>query len=255
MNGRQVNRNLRKRNFRMETLQREGHQLFERRQYDGTVEISCAYHHIEMAGTATPFLGFEWEGMFHCFDMLPIGLLSAPRLFTAVMGRCARFLRYTGVDLICYLDDVIFGAGSAREALQSAYQVLRNRKHFVRLIHPTKGVWVSSAVQIFAALGTLVDLTTQTYPVPAATVDRILSGLAALTTGGPSVGVRLRVAGPHQGPYRLHVGHYWRRHAGADARDGSGHGVPGPGYGQSRHEGRASWAGAVTPTAACLDCW
>ena len=187
--GRHVNRNLRKRKFRMETLQREGRQLFERSLYGGTADISSAYHHIEMEESATPFLGFEWEGAFYCFDVLPFGLSSAPWLFTTVMGHCARFLRYTGVDLICYLDDIIFGADSARGALQSAQFMLRTLRQFGWLIHPTKCVGVSEAVQSFTALGTLVDLATQTYSVPAATVDRILSGLTALTTGGPSVGV------------------------------------------------------------------
>ena len=180
--GRHVNRNLRKRKFRMETLQREGRQLFERSLYGGTADISSAYHHIEMEESATPFLGFEWEGAFYCFDVLPFGLSSAPWLFTTVMGHCARFLRYTGVDLICYLDDIIFGADSARGALQSAQFMLRTLRQFGWLIHPTKCVGVSEAVQTFTALGTLVDLATQTYSVPAATVDRILPGLAGVVT-------------------------------------------------------------------------
>ena len=44
-------------------------------------------------------------------------------------------------------------------------------------------------LRVFTALGSLVDLATPTYSVPAATVDRILPGPTALTTGGPSVGV------------------------------------------------------------------
>ena len=65
--GRHVNANLRKRPFRMETLQREGRALFERSHYGGTVDISSAYHHVDMAPESTPYLGFEWEGTFYCF--------------------------------------------------------------------------------------------------------------------------------------------------------------------------------------------
>ena len=38
-----------------------------------------------------------------CIYLNPKLLMSAPWLF---MGHCARFLSCTGVDLICYLDDV-----------------------------------------------------------------------------------------------------------------------------------------------------
>lgn len=84
--GRHVNRNLRKRPFRMETLQREGRALFERSSFGGTLNISSAYHHVEMAPEAHPYLGFEWDGNFYCFEVLPFGISSAPWIFTTVMG-------------------------------------------------------------------------------------------------------------------------------------------------------------------------
>ena len=52
--GRHVNRHLRKRPFRMETLQREGCALFERSNHGGTLNISSAYHHVDMAPDAFP---------------------------------------------------------------------------------------------------------------------------------------------------------------------------------------------------------
>ena len=60
--GRHVNRHLRKRPFRMETLQREGRALFECRSFGGTLNVSSAYHHVDMAPVAFPYLGFEWDG-------------------------------------------------------------------------------------------------------------------------------------------------------------------------------------------------
>ena len=67
-------------------------------------------------------------------------------VFTTVIGHCARFLRYTGdwsgVDLICCLDDAIFGTGSAPRALTSAQHMLRALEQFCTgwLIHTTKCV-------------------------------------------------------------------------------------------------------------------
>jgi hypothetical protein len=91
--GRHVNRHLPRRKFRMESLQREGRALFERSFWGGTVDLSSAYHHVEMHPDATRYLGFEWQGSFYRFVVLPFGLSHAPWLFTKMMGHCARFLR------------------------------------------------------------------------------------------------------------------------------------------------------------------
>ena len=188
--GRHVNKNLRRRKFKMETLQREGRALFERSHFGGTADISGAYHHLEMAEDAHPYLGFEWDGVFYCFEVLPFGLSSAPWLFTTVMSHSIRFIRYAGGDVIAFLDDCIFGGSDPHGTITAAQRMLAILRDFGWLIHPTKCIGTSTAVQTFIALGTLVDLVTHTYVVPPATVDRILSGLSALVTGPPRVGVR-----------------------------------------------------------------
>jgi hypothetical protein len=59
--GRHVNRHLRKRPFRMETLQREVRALFQRSSHGGAlrVDVSSTYHHIDMPPEASSYLGFE----------------------------------------------------------------------------------------------------------------------------------------------------------------------------------------------------
>ena len=116
--GTHVNKHLPDVKFRMETLQREGRDLFERAAWGGTVDISSAYHHIHMHESSIPFLGFEWEGSYYAYTVLPFGLSTAPWIFTLVMSHCVRFLRSTGVELIAYLDDLIFAHATPREALQ-----------------------------------------------------------------------------------------------------------------------------------------
>ena len=98
------------------------------------------------------------------------------------MGHSVRFLRFKGNDLMAYLDDLIFASGSARGAVESAQQMIRLLSEFGWLIHSTKCVGTSEAAQSFVALGTLVDLATQTYAVPPATVDSILRGITSLLT-------------------------------------------------------------------------
>jgi hypothetical protein len=114
--GSHVNKHLPDAPFRMETLQREGMDLFEGAGWGGTVDISSAYHHIHMHEDSTPFLGFEWEGSYYFFTVLTFRLSTAPRIFTLVMSHYVRFLRSVGVELLSYrdLDDLIFAHATPR---------------------------------------------------------------------------------------------------------------------------------------------
>ena len=73
-----VNCHLPHHKFRVETLQREGRSLFERSEWGGTVDISAAYHHLEMHPDSTPVLGFEWQGAFYRFVVMPFGAFNSP---------------------------------------------------------------------------------------------------------------------------------------------------------------------------------
>lgn len=92
--------------------------------------------------------------------------------------------------ILSYLDDVIFAALSARGALSAAQVIINVLRRFGWLIHPTKCVGTSAAVQVFQALGTVVNLATQTFSVPPDTVKRIVEAAEAFATGPPSVPVR-----------------------------------------------------------------
>jgi hypothetical protein len=138
-----------------------------------------------MAESAHPFLAFEWQGVIYCFKVLPFGLSLAQWLFTTIMSHSIHFIRYTGGDVIAFLNDCIFGGPMAHWTVTSAQRMLGVLHEFGWLIHPTKCVGTTSALQTFVILGTLVDLMAHTYAVPPATLTRILAGLTALVTGPP----------------------------------------------------------------------
>jgi len=142
---------------------------------------------------STAFLGFEWRGVFYRFAVLPFGLATAPWLFTKVISHCVRFLRSPGLSqgILNYLDDFVFGAATAAEALRVAQVLLNVLRRFGWLIHPTKCVGTSVATQTFQALGTIVDLAAQTFSVPEATVRRIVLAARSLATGPPTAPVRV----------------------------------------------------------------
>ena len=114
--GRHVNAHLIDVPFKMETLQKEGRVLFAGASFGGTADVSAAYHHIEMDPKSIPYLGFEWEGLFYCFVVLPFGLSTAPRIFTTVMSHPVRFLRSQGIRILQFLDDSVFAHETAAGA-------------------------------------------------------------------------------------------------------------------------------------------
>ena len=49
-----------------------------------TLDIRSAYHLIPVQPDNHPLLGFQWQGVQYVDGMLPFGLHSAPKIFTAV---------------------------------------------------------------------------------------------------------------------------------------------------------------------------
>ncbi len=104
-----------------------------------------------------------------------------------------RFLRSIGVELLAYLDDLIFAHATPREALAAAQKMLHDLARFGWLVHPTKCTGTTVALSSFVALGTVVCLATQpeTYSVHPAMVARILEQASSLVPGSSSVPVRI----------------------------------------------------------------
>ena len=139
---------------------------------------------------STTYLGFEWEGHFYQFVVLPFGLSTAPRIFTLVMAHTVKFLRFKGVRLFAYLDDLVFAHASKRETLAAAQLMLHILPRFGWLVHPTKCQGCFEGLQTFIALGTVVCLATHTYRVSAETLARILRKANSLVEGPRVVPVR-----------------------------------------------------------------
>ena len=72
------------------------------------IDIQAAYRLIPVHPDDRPLLGIEWEGSVYCDAMLPFGLRSAAKIFTAVADSIEWILRRRGVVHIAhYLDDFI----------------------------------------------------------------------------------------------------------------------------------------------------
>ena len=100
------------RKFKMEQIWKEGRTLFSGCSYGSVIDISNAFYHIDMARESQKYIGFEWLGKFYHYNSLPIGIHSAPFIFTEVTKPMVRAWRSKGFLVLKYLDDFPSGAPS-----------------------------------------------------------------------------------------------------------------------------------------------
>jgi hypothetical protein len=71
------------------------------------LDLKAGYHHFKMAPEARRFLGFQFEGKFYVWNVLPFGLALAPKIFTALISPVIKFLSRQGIRIVDYLDDFL----------------------------------------------------------------------------------------------------------------------------------------------------
>ena len=76
--------------------------------------ISQGYHHIDIDEQHQKYLGFSWkikgQTKYFIFTVLPIGLTSAPFLFTTVMRSLVTFWTAQGIKISVFNDDEVGSA-------------------------------------------------------------------------------------------------------------------------------------------------
>ena len=89
------------------------------------VDIESAYRLIPVHPEDRPLLGVEWRGSCFCDGMLPFGLRSAPKVFTAFADALEWCIRREGVERVFhYLDDFIIVGPPASDQCQADLESL-----------------------------------------------------------------------------------------------------------------------------------
>ena len=71
------------------------------------IDLKSGYHHLDIYPEHQTYLGFQWEGKFYMFTVLPFGLSTACYIFTKLLRPVVKHIRALGVSLVLYLDDGI----------------------------------------------------------------------------------------------------------------------------------------------------
>ena len=101
-------------------------------------DLTSGYHHVEINEAYQKYLGFEWEGEWYQYAVLPFGLAIAPYIFTILTRELAKKWRSKGAKLIMYIDDFIFFgaatiAGSLVHIIEERDRILKDLRNLVSL--------------------------------------------------------------------------------------------------------------------------
>jgi hypothetical protein len=81
---RYVNQYVYCRKFKFEKLT-DVEQIFQPNDFLVSADLTNSYWQLRMREDACEYLGFEWEGQYYVFTVLPFGLVSAPWAFSKLM--------------------------------------------------------------------------------------------------------------------------------------------------------------------------
>ena len=116
------------------------------------LDVKSAYRLILVHPLDRPLLGIEWQGSVYVDGMLPFGLHSAPKIFTAIVDVLEWILRSQGVVHVNhYLDDfIIYGPPGSD---QCAEQLQRTLAVCERLGIPLAGEKLEDPTECLTFLG------------------------------------------------------------------------------------------------------
>ena len=80
---------------------------FEKDWFINTFDLKLGCHHIDMHADSHTYLGFQWEGVYYVFTVLPFGLSTVCYVFTKCLRPLVKLWRSSGLRVVLYIDDGI----------------------------------------------------------------------------------------------------------------------------------------------------
>ena len=87
--------------------------------YMFSIDLKDAFHSVSLHPESKKFVTFELLSKRYCYNTLPFGLSSAPRIFSKILKPAISFLRLSGMRITFYLDDILVISSTYLEACSS----------------------------------------------------------------------------------------------------------------------------------------
>lgn len=123
--------------------------------YFASIDLKDAYYSVAVQPSDRKYLQFFWKEELFQFTSLPMGLSSAPRIFTKIMKPVFSHLRKLGHSIIAYIDDCLLQGDTCESCLRNVDQTVEILDSLGLTIHPSKSVFQPSKQIVF--LGFILD--------------------------------------------------------------------------------------------------
>lgn len=118
LNLKRLNCHIKYRHFKMESIDK-ARELLSKDWFMASIDLEKAYHSIPIHSESRRFLKFKFHGQLYQYKTLPMGLSSAPYVFTRVIKTIFANLRNRGFMSVFYLDDSLLMAPSYHECIEN----------------------------------------------------------------------------------------------------------------------------------------
>lgn len=111
--------------FRYENLSTL-HETLQPGDWCTSLDLRNGFFHIPVHPNSRGYLGFEWDGNWYQYKVLPFGLAASPWAFTKTMREVVKYIRSTmGGRVTSYVDDWLLLAATKEESSWLTAQVLQ----------------------------------------------------------------------------------------------------------------------------------
>ena len=148
------------------------------------LDVASAYRIVPVHPEDHPLLGMKWKGELYIDSVLPFGLRSAPKIFTAIADGLQWTLQRQGsCELLHYLDDFLFMGAPGTKKCHESFQLAQDT--CARLGVPLVYNKLEGPATDLAFLGIVLDTVKLELRLPEEKLQR-LGGMITLWQGKKS---------------------------------------------------------------------
>lgn len=129
-----------------------------------SIDLSDAFFTIPLHNESKRYVVFEFQNIRYCYNVLPFGLTSSPRIFTKLLQVPMKHLRVQGINISSYLDDIFICNSDRNVLLQHVSTVVNTLSWLGFSINHKKSNLIPS--QNLVHLGYIWDTPSMTLSVP-----------------------------------------------------------------------------------------
>ena len=157
--------------FKMETIQTVL-PLIAKGDFFASIDLKDAYYTVPICAQHRKFLRFMWNDKLYQFTCMPMGLSSAPRLFTKLLKPIFCMLRKKGFLSVYYLDDTLLIANTYARCLENVTATASILSKAGFIINHEKSVFMPTKEIKF--LGFLLNSDSMTIRLPSKKITQIV---------------------------------------------------------------------------------